>query len=190
MTDHVFQDVFTAGGWSCPSWPLLFFFFITIFCCWFGGWLVMPMIEKCCPAVKIVEFEVDQPIDNYFASVDEEDREWSIKEEENARENLKDLKILLDPALEKLKHTAETQGSTMQGVHTYDILANPMYADMFQYVNAAIPNRTDFIIDDDEDEGNDAIQSDIVKAVLNLAFYTQDRAKNFHFDSKRFNAQL
>jgi len=70
----------------------------------------------------------------------------------------------------------------MQGVHTYDILANPNYSDMFQYVSASIPNRTDFIIDDDDDEGNDAIQSDIVKAVLNLAYYTQGRAKNFCFD--------
>merc|ERR1712070_880272 len=108
----------------------------------------------------------------------------------NARENLKHLKILLNPALNKLKNTPETQGSTMQGVHTYDILANPNYSDMFQYVSAAIPNRTDFIIDDDEDEGNDAIQSDIVKAVLNLAFYTKEKGKNFSFDQKKFNAQL
>lgn len=75
-------------------------------------------------------------------------------------------------------------------MHSYDILANPLYADRFQYVNAAIPNRTDFIIDDDEDEGNDAIQSDIVKAVLNLAFYSEEAMKNFSFDPQLFNLQI
>lgn len=188
-SDHTMEDVFTKEGWTCPSWPLLAFFFFTLFCLWFGRF-IMPCFEKCCPKIKLSDFQVDQPIDNYFASVDQEDREWSVKEEENARENLRNLRILEDDQWEKFKNTPETTGSTLQGVHSYDILANPLYADRFQYVSAAIPNRTDFIIDDDEDEGNDAIQSDIVKAVLNLAFYSEQAMKNFSFDPTKFNAQL
>lgn len=65
-----------------------------------------------------------------------------------------------------------------------------MYADRFQYVSAAIPDRCDYIIDDDSDEDNDAIQSDIVKAVLNLAYYPEDKIKNFEFDKNRYAAQL
>jgi hypothetical protein len=57
-------------------------------------------------------------------------------------------------------------------------------------VSAAIPDRCDFIIDDDSDEDNDAVQSDIVKAVLNLAFYSETKIKNFSFDTKKFSKQL
>lgn len=104
LTDHTFQNVFTSSGWSCPSWPLLVMFFLTILMCWFGTY-ILPCIEWCCPSVRIASIEIDQPIDSYFASVDEEDRRWSIKEEENARENLKDLNIMLDTSLSKFRNT-------------------------------------------------------------------------------------
>jgi len=186
---HLAQSAFLESGWNCPSAPMIFFFLGTLFFIIFGRW-IMPCIEWCCPRVKITEFEVDQPIDNYYRSLDDEDQNWSVKEEENARENLKGLKILDDETFDRLRKRKITDGSTLQGVHTYDILANPSYATRFQYVSAAIPNRCDFIIDDDSDEDNDAIQSDIVKAVLNLAFYSETKIKNFEFDRKKFSAQL
>ena len=49
-----------------------------------------------------------------------------------------------------------TSGRTLQGTHSYDILANPQYFDDFQYVSAAEEDRNDIIIDDDSDEENDA----------------------------------
>lgn len=104
LTDHTMGDIFTARGWACPYWPLIVFFFFTILLCWFGRFL-MPCLEKCCPKIKLSDFQVDQPIDNYFASIDEEDRAWSVKEEENARENLRNLKILENEQWEKFKNT-------------------------------------------------------------------------------------
>lgn len=44
----------------------------------------------------------------------------------------------------------------LQGVHTYDILANPAYYQGFQYYSAAEPNREDLIVDGDAEEGNDS----------------------------------
>jgi len=58
----------------------------------------------------------------------------------------------------------------LQGVHTYDILANPRYYQDFQYYSAAEPNREDLIVDGDTKEGNDSAQSDLVKIALNLSF--------------------
>ena len=58
----------------------------------------------------------------------------------------------------------------LQGVHSYDILANPLYLDDFQYFSADRDDRALCIIDDDEDEGNDNAQSDLVRLVLNLAY--------------------
>ena len=62
----------------------------------------------------------------------------------------------------------------IKGTHCYDILANEQYQKDFQYYSPHLDNeRNDFIKDDDDDEGNDAIQSDFVKVMLNLAFYSE-----------------
>lgn len=66
-------------------------------------------------------------------------------------------------------------------MHSYDILANPLYLDDFQYVTAAEDNRDDMIIDDDDDETNDGAQSDLVRIMLNLAYLHEKEAKNFTF---------
>ena len=63
----------------------------------------------------------------------------------------------------------------IKGTHCYDILANELYQKDFQYFSPHLDDaRNDFIKDDDEDESNDAIQSDFVKVMLNLAFYSEN----------------
>ena len=63
----------------------------------------------------------------------------------------------------------------IKGTHCYDILANEQYQKDFQYFSPHLDDaRNDFIKDDDDDEGNDAIQSDFVKVMLNLAFYSEN----------------
>jgi hypothetical protein len=67
----------------------------------------------------------------------------------------------------------------MKGTHCYDILANEQYQTAFQYYSPHLDeDRNDFIKDDDEDESNDAIQSDFVKMMLNLAFFTEKDLKD------------
>ena len=54
--------------------------------------------------------------------------------------------------------------------------------DDFQYVPADEgEDRNDMIIDDDDNEGNDAAQSDLVRVALNLAFMPESTAKKFKF---------
>ena len=43
-------------------------------------------------------------------------------------------------------------------------------------------DRAEMIIDDDDDEGNDAAQSDLVRVALNLAFMTEAKARSFRFN--------
>jgi len=90
------------------------------------------------------------------------------------------MKIMQDEALEKLSST-KLGRDHLEGIHTYDILANHLYLDDFQYFSPAIEGRERFIIDDDADEQNDCAQSDLVKMVLSLAFMTEDRAESFTF---------
>merc|ERR1712045_634238 len=91
-------------------------------------------------------------------------------------------KILTDEQYNALKESTQTEGKTLQGTHSYDILANPLYLDDFQYVTAAEDDRDEMIIDDDDDEGNDAMQSDLVRICLNLAYMPEQTARSFKFN--------
>ena len=121
----------------------------------FFGEPITKCFEKCFPALAIGDVELDEEIDNYWAALDDEDRKWSVREEENARK-AGGFALLTDEQKEALDNTAKTDGKTLQGVHSYDILANPLYLDDFQYVTAAEDDRNEMIIDDDVEEGNDA----------------------------------
>jgi len=43
---------------------------------------------NCIPSLEIGRFELDEDLDNYFETLDDFDRDWSVKEEEYARSNL------------------------------------------------------------------------------------------------------
>jgi len=173
-------SIFTAEGWVGIKWPFLVaFIFLNIF--WYFGEWFAKQLYKCMPSLEVGDIEIDESIDNYWKSLDEEDRKWSTREEENVRKNLGS-KLLTDDQFDALNAATQTEGKTLQGTHSYDILANPLYLDDFQYVTAAEDDRNDMIIDDDDDEGNDAAQSDLVRVGLNLAYMTEEKAKKFKFD--------
>lgn len=158
----------------------MLFAFMILFIIFFFGKCLEKMLAKCMPNITIGDIELNESIDNYWASLDDEDRKWSVKEEENAR-NLLTSKILTDSQYGRLCSIKKTKLHTLQGVHSYDILANPLYLDDFQYVTAAEDDRDEMIIDDDENEGNDSAQSDLVRVMINLAYLTEDEARGFKF---------
>lgn len=171
ITSHTMGTVFQGVGWEGIKWPMLVSFLFVLIIYFFGNWL-MDLLCEYFPNLKIGNVEINEEIENYWKTLDEEDRKWSLREEENARTALK-TKILTDEQFDALKASTQTTGKTLQGVHSYDILANPLYLDDFQYVTAAEDDRADMIIDDDDDEGNDAAQSDLVRICLNLAYMTE-----------------
>jgi hypothetical protein len=114
---------------------------------------VWKVIAFVIPVLKIGNFQMDENLPNYYTALDEEDRDWIIKEEENCRLALK-FNVLLDETLKKFKNTKMGK-KTMSGTPCYDILGNINYMDDFQYFSPAIEDRCKFIIDDDEDETND-----------------------------------
>ena len=95
------------------------------------------------------------------------------------------MNILSDYTLNKLKSTHQGNDH-LEGVHSYDILANILYVDDFQYFSPSMEDRNKYIIDDDSDEDNDEAQSDLVRMVTNLAYLTEEEAKNFSFDKKAY----
>lgn len=61
--------------------------------------------------------------------MDDNDRHWSVTEEQYARDNLK-LTLVPTETFHKLENTKMGAGS-IKGVHCYDILANPTYVAEF-----------------------------------------------------------
>ena len=84
LTDHTIGVFIDIRGWQGYWWTLLFAFVVlfSLKCC--GGWLVKKF-ESWFPALAIGDIELDEDIDNYWASLDDEDRKWSQREEQNAR---------------------------------------------------------------------------------------------------------
>jgi hypothetical protein len=186
ITDHIWYSVFTKAGYQhLPSIPLLIFFWIFLLGTIFRSYLDRLLLK----IFGFRIFEIDEDLDNYFNTIDDNDRHWSISEENNVREQFK-AKILPDETLEKFKTTKIKEGSHMKGVHCYDILANPLYLDDFQYFSPALPDRETYIVDDDDEEGNDNAQSDLVKIILNLAFLTEKQAKEFSFSKDSYKTHL
>ena len=129
VTNHTFDSVVNSSGWDGIKWTL-YAAFIILNIVWYLGEPIVKFLTRCFPGLEIGDVEVNEDIDNYWACLDEEDRKWSLKEEENARAAL-NMKILTDSQLEALKSSTQTKGKTLQGVHSYDILANPLYLDDF-----------------------------------------------------------
>lgn len=109
--------------------PLLITFWIFLVATIFRNFLYKRLCHWFPNVVRVGELEIDEGLDNYFKTLDDSDRNWSIREEDNARKNLK-LTTLTDETLNKFK-TTKLGESHMQGVHCYDILANPLYLDDF-----------------------------------------------------------
>lgn len=78
--------------------------------------------------------------------------------------------------------------SLIQGIHSYDILQNPKYQLMFQYspVQENNEDRGHGIRDGDADDGNDHIQSDLTRMVLNIPFMHKKDRNMFTFSNQGY----
>jgi hypothetical protein len=182
QSGHVWTEVFSkaAYGTDKPSMPLLYLFWTLLVLTIFKN-LVLKFWNLF-PFLAVGDFEIDEGLDNYFMTIDNSDRHWSLEEERYYRKNL-GLRVLGEYEKHKLEEVKEGDNVMKGGAHCYDILASEQYAKEFQYYSPALgEERNSYIKDDDEDEGNDMMQSDIVKIILNLAYLPVSLAKSFTFD--------
>ena len=118
--------VFTVDGWIGPASPLIILFFCLFFALQFRNTLdsifqkTLARLFNWVNNLKDYEF-----VDNYWAALNNNDRSWSIKEEENVRKLFPEFKILTDEQYENLIRIPKTNGETLISTHSYDILCNP-----------------------------------------------------------------
>ena len=118
--------------------------------------------------------EINQEMGDYFQVLDNDDRMYTLSEEINNR--LYSMSTRLDAVFNKLKNRDEIYaGRKLTGIHTYDLLRNPMYIEQFQYFSAYLADRDDFIVDEDEKDENNNAQSDLVRIVLNIDYLPHDQ---------------
>jgi len=158
ITNHLWDqtllniDVTLGETYCLPLFCCFWFFLITTT---FRD-KILSIVCDIFPNFEIANFDVDEDLEPFFETLDQKARDWYIKEEENSRSVLK-FSVMDDENFEKIKAAEKSEEMTLQGVFSYDVLANPLYLHEFQYFSAAIDNREDFIIDDDSDEGNDFV---------------------------------
>merc|ERR1740116_211105 len=129
-------------------------------------------------------FTVKENLDNYWRTLDDDDRKWTIEEEKNLRRNL-NMKCMSQDSLKAANENIMGR-SHLANIHCYNILRHPKYVSAFQYVPANVADRDKFINDkfSHEQDGHKVYQSDLVKMVLNLAYKTQEQIKEFHFSKE------
>jgi hypothetical protein len=171
LSGHYWYSALTPAG-TFKSGPagILVLVFLAYFIYLVSRDLVHLCIKKCCSGLKLFmeDVNVDEAIDEYQNCLDDDDRQWTVAEEENSRKF--GMMTMLNHSLEEIKESKMTKGMHLQGVHTYNILRNPAYITAFQYISADTPDRADYIIDDDDDDINNCAQSDLTRIALNLAF--------------------
>ena len=110
-TGHTFQTAFSAEGWEGYKWPMLLIFYVLVIV-FFCGSCLQSCIGKCFPGLIVGDIELNEDIDNYWAALDDEDRQWSRAEEENARQ-LPISALLTDSQFERLLSIPKTRGKTL-----------------------------------------------------------------------------
>jgi len=186
-SQHAWYATLTISGIknSGPA-AFLFIFFVMYFIYLFFRGPINKIVDSCgCKRTSLDDIEVDEDIDLYQNCLDEDDQKFSLKEEENMRTF--GMWTQMNETMTRVKNGKLSKPEMhLQGIHTYDILRNPAYHQDFQYFAADLDERASYIIDDNDDEGDDTAQSDLVRMVLNLAFIRKDELVANKF---RFNAE-
>jgi hypothetical protein len=82
------------------------------------------------PGLVDSELVLDEEIDLYQNCLDKDDRKWTIEEENNMHKY--GMQTMLDETIHDIKTgVLHDDKYHLQGVHTYDILRNPLYQQAF-----------------------------------------------------------
>lgn len=118
---------------------------------------------------------VDENLPHFFSAVKLQEADWMVSENKHYA---KDYGLLvIDKDLHAKLDDTEVSANPIQGTHFYRPLCNMQYVQDFAYISCGIPDRSDYIVDGDDEEGNDNVQSDLTCIVLNLAFLNEELAE-------------
>ena len=118
--------------------------------------------------LTVHDIEVDENLPNFFEAVKLKDADWIVKENNYYKEKY-GFQFVRQHVVNKLDDW-QLAKKPISGIAWYNVLANPKYEREFNYFPTDMPDREDYIVDGDDDEGNDCEQSDMVTILINLAY--------------------
>mmetsp|Transcript_31432 Transcript_31432/g.39026 ORF Transcript_31432/g.39026 Transcript_31432/m.39026 type:complete len:126 (+) Transcript_31432:3231-3608(+) len=80
--------------------------------------------------------------------------------------------------------TTSMKGGNMQGLHTYNLLANKTYYDRFMYLPYSLKDRKSFIVSMYKHEEMRECSIAVVRCATDLAFMPTGRAKALEFNAE------
>ena len=137
------------------------------------------------------EIVVDENLPNFFEAVTLSEADWIIAENKNLRE-IYGFNMMQREIEQKLDNLP-AGSKYIRGVAWYQILANPVYARDFCFIEAYVPDRSDYIVDGDSDEENDCEQSDMAQVLLNFGMAPRAVVRQVTFGegiSKNFKEEV
>ena len=69
----------------------------------------------------------------------------------------------------------------INGVAWYNLLANPYYSRLFNFIEVDVPDRDSLIVDGKDNDEHNCEQSDMVQVLLNVAFVPAEVVRSFTF---------
>ena len=145
-------------------------------------------IVTCCKSTaSVLDDEIlHQSLEAFFKSLKAKTREAWLREEVTMRRDL-DIEKLSEEGLirlAKFKDDSKSNRPKLHGVHNYDMLANPFYADQFAYVPASFSNRSEYTISEYQNKEMRIKQLDVVRLVCDLAYVREEEAKKMEFSDE------
>lgn len=128
---------------------------------------MITLLQKCCKKrLKAWGFgfsgnkiEVDENLPHFFNAIKLSEADWIVTENMYYKDTY-NIDFIDDDFAAKLDNTKIAR-KPIQGLHWYNLLSNPTYAQDFAYIPVGVPSRENLIVDDDDEEGNDCEQSDM-----------------------------
>ena len=144
------------------------------------------ILTSCCSGKRTAldDDVLYQSLEAFFKSLRPKRREYWLREEVWRKKVLEIPKLSEEAFLRLARYKEDGKKSgrpKLQGVHNYDILANPEYRNMYHYVEVVAPARTQYVISEYKDKKMRLKQVDLVRLVCDLAYVPEQRAKEMDF---------
>ena len=123
----------------------------------------------------------DEDLPNFYSTVKLQDADWVVSMNDHYEKEY-NMHMVSKELTSKLDENGVVT-KPIQGTPWYNVLANATYVQDFAFIPTDMPEkqRKELIVDDDDQEGNDLEQSDMVALILNLGFIKENIAKEMVF---------
>lgn len=188
-TNHQFiADSFSQITPATPFFILVVLLVLTTLYRYTRSWIQGKYYREESLEEQIKDMVPVQNLDSFFRVLKDKVIENWVKEEVVCKERC-DMQRLKESSFKELIQARETKGERkgnpkLQGVHNYDILSNPMYAERYLYTPCRYPNRSSYVISQYTDKELRKLSNDLIRTICDLPYLTTKKARELEFSAE------